>query len=116
MEMVLRQAGLIVQRRMAIEVRFRGRTIGEFRGDLVVEGVLLLELKAVRAPEPAREAQVLNDLRAAHLEAGLLLNFGPKPEVKRSAFDNTRKAARPFRPSLDFQAPSGSISSAFICG
>ena len=94
MELALRQAGLSVQRQRAIEVRFRGHTIGDFRGDLVVEGVLLVELKAVKALESAHEAQVLNYLRATDLEVGLLLNFGPKPEVKRFAFDNTRKAAR----------------------
>ena len=37
------------------------------------------------------EAQLLNYLKATDIEVGLLLNFGPKPEVKRKAFDNTRK-------------------------
>jgi GxxExxY protein len=37
------------------------------------------------------EAQVLNYLKATDIEVGLLLNFGTEPEVKRKAFDNTRK-------------------------
>lgn len=54
-----------------------------------------MELKAVRTFEPAHEAQLLNYLRATEVEVGLLLNFGPKPEIKRLAFDNTRKNLRP---------------------
>jgi hypothetical protein len=37
------------------------------------------------------EAQLLNYLKATPYEVGLLLNFGPKPEHKRRAFENTRK-------------------------
>lgn len=37
------------------------------------------------------EAQLLNYLKAKDIEVGLLLNFGPKPEVRRKAFDNVRK-------------------------
>ena len=98
MELVLRRASISVQRQMAIEVRFRGVTIGDFRGDLIVEGALLIELKAAKCLEPAHEAQVLNYLRATELEVGLLLNFGPKPEVKRFAYDNTRKRPFPAEP------------------
>jgi len=39
------------------------------------------------------EAQLLNYLKATPYEVGLLLNFGPKPEVKRKVFDNVRKGA-----------------------
>jgi GxxExxY protein len=37
------------------------------------------------------EAQLLNYLKATDIEVGLLLNFGPKPQIKRKAFDNYRK-------------------------
>ncbi|MBI2976672.1 MAG: hypothetical protein HY872_14375 [Chloroflexi bacterium] len=40
---------------------------------------------------PEHEAQLLNYLKATPIEAGLLLNFGPNPEIKRKVFDNARK-------------------------
>jgi GxxExxY protein len=91
LEIGLRQAGLGVSRQSLIEVRFRGIVVGEFRADLIVEGRVLVELKAAKSIDPAHEAQVLNYLRATPIEVGLLLNFGPKPEFKRFAYDNTRK-------------------------
>ena len=76
---------------------FRGQQVGVFFADLVVEGLVILELKAARAIDPAHEAQLLNYLRATHFEVGLLLNFGPKPELKRLVFDNDRKKGLPPR-------------------
>ena len=86
-----RQAGLTVEREMPLEVRFRGRVIGQFRADLMVGGAVLDETKACPSLHPAHNAQVLNYLRATVLEVGLLLNFGPRPGIKRLAFDNSRK-------------------------
>ena len=65
--------------------------IGDFRADLLVENIVIVELKAAKTLESAHEAQLLNDLRVTDIEVGMLLNFGPKPEFKRLAFDNTRK-------------------------
>ncbi len=61
---------------------------------MLVEGCVLLELKAVRRLDSSHEAQLLNYLRATDIEAGLLLNFGLKPEFKRLIFDNVRKSIR----------------------
>jgi GxxExxY protein len=58
---------------------------------LTVGGVVLVELKACRALESAHEAQLLHYLRSTEIEVGLLLNFGPRPQVKRLAFENERK-------------------------
>ena len=44
------------------------------------------------------EAQTLNYLKATTIEVGLLLNFGPKPEVKRKVYDNERKGALAWLP------------------
>jgi len=85
------EAGLTVEREMPLEVRFRGRVVGQFRADLVVGGAVLVETKACPSLHPAHNAQVLNYLRATVLEIGLLLNFGPRPGIKRLAFDNSRK-------------------------
>jgi len=90
----LKAAGLNVECQVPISVWFRGFEVGTFRADLLVEGIVLLELKAARALEPSNDAQLLNELRATEIEVGLLLNFGPKPEVRRLAFDNDRKELR----------------------
>ena len=57
--------------------------MGGCRPDLIVERRILVELKALPGIEPGHYTQVLNALRAKRLEVGLLLNFGPKPQVKR---------------------------------
>ena len=91
MEIALEQEGLQVGRQVPLEVWFRSKQIGEFRADLIVEDLVILEMKACRTLGPTHEAQVLNYLRATNLEVGILLNFGPKPQFKRLVFQNTRK-------------------------
>src|SRR5687768_5588572 len=56
---VLRAAGLSVQCQVPIDVCFRGETVGEFRADVVAEGLVLAELKAARAIDNSFEAQTL---------------------------------------------------------
>lgn len=91
---VLAEHGLEVQRQPPFEVHFRDRVIGEFRPDLVVEGLVLLELKCCRAIAPEHVAQVLNYLRASSIEVGFVLNFGPRPQFRRFVFANERKRLR----------------------
>ena len=88
---VLRNAGLTVEREKPIAVWFRDTLVGEFRADMVVEGQVIVEIKAARSLEPAHEAQLLNYLRATEMEIGLLFNFGLRPDFKRLAFSNDRK-------------------------
>ena len=92
--LALESAGLTVRGRIDIPVWFRGHQVGQFEGDLLVEQCVLLELKAARVLGSAHQAQLLNYLRATEIEVGLLLNFGPKPEFKRVAYDNSRKRIR----------------------
>ena len=92
--LALESAGLKVCSRIDIPVWFRGHQVGQFEGDLLVEQCVLLELKAARALGSAHQAQLLNYLRATEIEVGLLLNFGPRPEFKRVAYDNSRKRIR----------------------
>ena len=94
MEIALAEAGLKVGRFVRVPVWFRGRQIGEFIADVMVEEVVFLELKAVRTLDTAHESQLLNYLRATSIEVGLLLNFGPKPQMKRLVYDNPRKLRR----------------------
>src|SRR5437763_14784068 len=86
MFIALSDAGIQVVREIEIPVHFRGHEVGLFRCDLLVENAVLLELKAVERLDSAHEAQLLNYLRGTQFEVGLLLNFGPKPQVRRLAF------------------------------
>ena len=92
--LALHQAGLKFEQQFPINVNFRGISIGEFRADLVVESLVIVELKAIQAIESVHDRQLTNYLRATGFEVGLLLNFGPKAQVRRLIFDNDRKATR----------------------
>jgi GxxExxY protein len=89
----LRKAGLGVVAQARIEVRYDGEVVGEYFADLLVEGKVIVEVKAARRLGDGHEAQLLNYLKATPYEVGLLLNFGPKPEVKRKIYDNPRKGS-----------------------
>ena len=75
--------GLHVQREVAIEVRYEGAVAGVFRADILVDSVVIVELKATRTLTPIDAQQLLNYLRATGLEVGLLLHFGPRPSFRR---------------------------------
>ena len=80
----LRKAGLEVQQQVHVVVHFEGQNVGDYIGDIVVEGRLLLELKACKALEDNHTAQCLNYLKATGIPTCLLINFGtPKPQIKR---------------------------------
>jgi GxxExxY protein len=80
----LRKAGLDVQQQKAIQVSYDGVVVGEFVADLLVEGSVLVELKAVQVLDDVHTAQCLNYLKATGLKVCLLLNFGkPKLQIKR---------------------------------
>jgi GxxExxY protein len=87
----LRQNGLKVEQQARILVYFANEVVGEYYADLLVEDCVIVELKAASALTREHEAQLLNYLRATPYEVGLLLNFGPKPEFRRKAFNNERK-------------------------
>jgi GxxExxY protein len=74
-----------------IKVSYEGKVVGEYFADMLVDGKVIVEIKAGHSLAPEHEAQLLNYLKATDAEVGLLLNFGPKPQVKRKVFDNIRK-------------------------
>ena len=86
-------AGLKVETKKPILVRYFDDIVGEFEADIVVEETVILELKAKDALHEAHEAQLLNYLRATEMEVGLLLNFGREPKFKRKFFSNANKAS-----------------------
>ena len=93
MAIELRRSRLDVIQEARITVYYDGEVVGEYFADLLVAGAVIVELKAVKRLLPEHEAQLLNYLKATPYEVGLLLNFGPKPEIKRKAFDNARKGS-----------------------
>lgn len=84
--------GLKVQQQARIDVHFQGQVVGEYYADLLGEDRVIVELKAASRLLLEHEAQLLNYLRATPYEVGLVLNFGPKPQFVRKAFDNSRKS------------------------
>jgi GxxExxY protein len=91
----LTQAGFSAQREVSIPVYFRGWDVGQFKADLVVNALVLLELKAAQTLDRSHEAQVMNYLRATELEIGLLFNFGAsKPQFRRIVSENSNKKIR----------------------
>jgi len=91
LRLALQENGFSVDQEVSVSVFFRGQNVGDFRADLVINGVVLLELKTADAIVAAHESQVINYLRSTSLELGLILNFGPRPQVRRLLLDNIRK-------------------------
>jgi GxxExxY protein len=82
----LRKAGLSVQQQYPIAVKYNGVVVGDYVADLVVEGTVLVELKAVKALDEIHQAQCINYLKATNLPVCLLINFGStRLVVKRLA-------------------------------
>ena len=84
----LRKFGLFVQRQVPVKVHYDNVLVGDYYADIIVNDVLILELKAMESLCPEHEAQLLNYLRATDIEIGLLLNFGKKPQFKRKVWTN----------------------------
>ena len=89
----LRALGLKVEQQARITVYYAGQVVGEYFADLLINETVIVELKASRAIAPEHEAQLLNYLKATSYEVGLLLNFGPEPQIKRKVYDNERKGS-----------------------
>ena len=87
----LTRNGIYFEQQKEMHIRYLGVDLGQFFADLVVQSSVIVELKAVAAIEKAHERQLLNYLRASDLEVGLVLNFGPKPQIRRMIFDNEKK-------------------------
>ncbi len=86
-----RKEGIHAVSQFAIKVFYENQIIGEYYADLLVDNKVIVEIKAAKSLAKENEAQLLNYLKATNIEVGLLLNFGPSPQIKRKAFDNTRK-------------------------
>lgn len=90
---LLEEVGMRVQQEVTLRVFFHGKIVGEYIADIIVNDVILLELKAVKKLNTTHDAQLLNYLKATEIEVGLLLNFGPQAEFHRKIYDNSRKGS-----------------------
>lgn len=87
----LRKAGLTVEQQKNIKVYFEAEEVGDYYADLLVENLVIIEVKAAKALAEEHEAQLVNYLKATTIEVGLLLNFGKEPNFKRKIFENRFK-------------------------
>jgi GxxExxY protein len=90
---LLNEIGLKVESQVDLYVYFHGQKVGEYTADLIVNDVVLLELKATEKIIEVHAAQLLNYLKATNIEVGLVLNFGPTAEFRRKVYDNDRKGS-----------------------
>ena len=87
----LRRLGLDCLCQYPIEVYYDGEKIGFYIADIIVNGCVIIEVKAAEALCEAHEAQLTNYLRATDIEVGILLNFGKKASFKRKVFSDEFK-------------------------
>jgi GxxExxY protein len=90
----LTKRGFKVVKQRPIKVYYDGEQVGEYFADLIVDDLIIIELKAAEGIIEEHKHQVLNYLKATDKEVGLLLNFGKKPELKRKVFENKNKNLR----------------------
>ena len=85
----LKHLRLGVERQPVFPLSYRGEYVGAYVADLVVEGTIILELKAVKVLSAVMEAQIINYLRLSRLPVGYLLNFA-NTRVEWKRFVNQR--------------------------
>ncbi len=89
----LRDAGMNVAEQVPIHVYYRGHRVGEYVADMIVNDVILLELKSAGSILEEHKAQLLNYLKATQIEVGFVMNFGRSASFARQVFDNERKGS-----------------------
>lgn len=88
MYLELANTGFLVEKQKPIEVYYQGQRVGEYYADLIVNDLVIIELKAAESLCEEHEFQLINYLKATDIEVGLLLNFGKSPQFKRKVFSN----------------------------
>jgi GxxExxY protein len=82
-----------VQREAAVPVIYKGVTLATHRVDMLIDEVLIVEIKSTAVLPPNSKRQLLNYMRAARLSVGLLLHFGPEPKVHRQVLSRNSNQA-----------------------
>jgi GxxExxY protein len=87
MQVELQRQGLKAEIEAPIKVKYKNVIIGDFRADLLVNDVVIVEMKVAKNYNADDEPQLLNELKATGIKVGLLINFGrTKVEFKRMVF------------------------------
>ena len=87
LQVELLRKGVPTEIERRIQVQYKGDAVGDYAADLIVDGVVAVELKVAPQYDKRDEAQLLNELKATGLKVGLLINFGrSKVEYKRLVF------------------------------
>ena len=87
----LKENGFKVEAQKKIKVYYKNIEVGEYFADIIVNDLIILELKAQDYLVEDNEFQLINYLKSTECEVGLLLNFGKKPEFIRKVFQNNIK-------------------------
>ena len=87
----LQKLNLTCKSQYQIQVFYDEVKVGFYIADIVVNDILIIEIKATESLCEEHEAQLTNYLRATDIEVGLLLNFGKKADFKRKVFSNEYK-------------------------
>lgn len=80
----LLERGHRVGREVSVAIRYKGREIARQRLDMIVDEILVVELRAGETLPPTSLRQLFNYLRATNLQVGLLFHFGPSPAIRRA--------------------------------
>ncbi|OQY04955.1 MAG: GxxExxY protein [Bacteroidetes bacterium 4572_117] len=87
----LKKLGLECRKQVPLKVYYDDINVGDYFADIIVENLVIIELKAAKDIIIEHEAQLVNYLRATDIEVGLLLNFGKKPQHKRRVLTSEYK-------------------------
>jgi GxxExxY protein len=82
--------GFLVEKQKRIKVYYDAIEVGDYFADLVVDDLVIIEIKAAEGLVIEHEYQLINYLKATDKEIGLLLNFGKTPQVKRKIFSSKK--------------------------
>lgn len=90
----LQWRGIKAAPQVKMKALYKEVEVGEFKADIVVEGKVVLELKAVSGLMPSHEVQLVNYLTTSGIQTGLLVNFGsPRIQIKRKFLEYRRRSA-----------------------
>ena len=96
----LKQLGLKAEKERNVKVNYKGKQVGDYFADIIIEDKVILELKTHERLDDQCKYQLINYLKASNIEIGLLLNFGKSAEFKRVIHSNDQNRQSPIHPTV----------------